>query len=118
MSDIRYSNQPAAHVGGFRAPAFHARSAYLQLRRTLDLVFIVLAAPAALLLTGVCALARLCVMGRPVFFTQNRVGKSGRIFRMHKLRTMCNCDSKAVLATARNDPRITPLGRFLRRSHL
>jgi len=58
------------------------------------------------------------LMGRPVFFVQNRTGKGGRIFRMYKLRTMQCCPSEAVVATLKNDPRVTPFGRFLRLSHL
>jgi lipopolysaccharide/colanic/teichoic acid biosynthesis glycosyltransferase len=57
-------------------------------------------------------------MGRPVFFVQNRTGKGGRIFRMYKLRSMQRCQSGIVVATAINDARVTPFGRFLRLSHL
>ena len=50
----------------------------------------------------------------PVFFRQDRVGHRGRIFRIHKFRTMRVANSGS-LVTQSNDDRITPLGGFLRR---
>lgn len=55
-----------------------------------------------------------------VLYSQTRVGKDGKNFSIHKFRTMIeNAEAKtgAVLAS-KNDPRITPLGNFLRASHL
>jgi exopolysaccharide biosynthesis polyprenyl glycosylphosphotransferase len=67
----------------------------------------------------------------PVFFTQQRVGRGGRLFRIIKFRTMVNgADkrrdellSRSVYGDARlfkvhNDPRMTRVGRFLRRTSL
>src|SRR5206468_10214134 len=56
----------------------------------------------------------------PVLFRQQRVGKGDDIFTVYKFRSMsadAEARTGAVWAT-RNDPRITPLGRFLRRSRL
>lgn len=54
----------------------------------------------------------------PVFFKQKRSGRGGKAFTCYKLRTMrVNNDADAKQATA-TDPRITPIGRFLRRSNL
>jgi len=67
----------------------------------------------------------------PVFFTQERVGRGGRLFRIIKFRTMVNGADKrrdellsrsvygdARLFKVRDDPRMTRLGRFLRRTSL
>lgn len=76
------------------------------------------------------ALLIVATMGRPVLFSQDRTGYRGRSFRMHKFRTMINGaerqrDSLSALnemggpvfkLTA--DPRITPLGTFLRKFSL
>ncbi|HIP70426.1 MAG TPA: sugar transferase, partial [Anaerolineae bacterium] len=66
----------------------------------------------------------------PVFFRQERVGENGRIFRMIKFRTMVpgaekmqteiselNDDGKIIFKHP-NDPRVTRVGRFLRRTSL
>jgi exopolysaccharide biosynthesis polyprenyl glycosylphosphotransferase len=56
----------------------------------------------------------------PVFFKQPRVGRHGKIFEIIKLRTM-NLDaeqSTGPIWAKANDPRITPIGRFLRMTHL
>ncbi|MCM8756786.1 MAG: sugar transferase [Candidatus Omnitrophica bacterium] len=56
----------------------------------------------------------------PVFFRQERVGENGRIFTILKFRTMRNgaeLETGPVWADD-NDPRITGIGRFLRKSHL
>lgn len=50
----------------------------------------------------------------PVFFRQERVGRGGRTFRIHKFRTMRVANSGA-LVTRSDDNRITPLGAVLRK---
>jgi exopolysaccharide biosynthesis polyprenyl glycosylphosphotransferase len=57
--------------------------------------------------------------GRPVFFLQERTGLSGASYRVWKLRTMRR-DAEATGAAwaSDRDPRVLPIGRFLRRSRL
>ncbi len=53
----------------------------------------------------------------PVFFRQKRVGQHGRLFDLYKLRTMTPSEHGPQVTSSR-DERITPLGRFLRRTKL
>ena len=56
----------------------------------------------------------------PIFYSQIRLGLGGRPFRIYKLRTMY-LDSEALTGpcwSTKGDPRVTPVGRFLRRTHL
>ncbi len=57
-------------------------------------------------------------MGRPILFSQERVGLGGRVFKIYKFRSMKNSSASPNIATSRNDQRITPVGRLLRRTHL
>jgi len=100
------------------------------LKRTMDvvggLIGLILAAP----LLGVLAVAVKLNSPGPPFFTQERAGKGGHPFRIVKLRTMVVgaeemlpqlVDLEALPAPAfklRNDPRVTWVGRFLRRTGL
>jgi exopolysaccharide biosynthesis polyprenyl glycosylphosphotransferase len=57
--------------------------------------------------------------GGPVFFAQLRIGQDGRPFRLYKLRTMRYADEGGSQRWAiSDDPRVTSVGRLLRRTHL
>jgi lipopolysaccharide/colanic/teichoic acid biosynthesis glycosyltransferase len=55
----------------------------------------------------------------PVFFRQQRVGRGGQLFRVHKFRTMvANAPERGPALTVGDDARITRVGRWLRHSKL
>lgn len=96
-------------------------------KRTLDLAVTILALfVLSPLLAGIALLIKLTSAG-PVLFRQTRIGKDGTPFSILKFRTMyqdAEARRDALLATSdrtgvcfksRNDPRITPIGRLLRR---
>ena len=88
-------------------------------KRAVDLVlsalFLVVLAPWLLL---IALLIRLGSPG-PALFVQKRVGKNGRIFDMYKFRSMCvEAEKYDHSPTTHNDPRITRIGRYLRRTSL
>jgi exopolysaccharide biosynthesis polyprenyl glycosylphosphotransferase len=96
-------------------------------KRALDLVLTLLALPFATLLTGLIAAAiRLDTPG-PIFFTQDRVGLNGKPFKVYKFRSMIADAAKyhddLIRQTGEdprhpkvaNDPRITRVGRWIRR---
>ncbi|MBC7286441.1 MAG: sugar transferase [Armatimonadetes bacterium] len=88
----------------------------LAVKRAADVVL----AAIGLLLTGPLILALAWLVKRddpgPAFFVQERLGKDGRIFKMYKLRTMVVGAEQmgAGLGIEHEDPRITPVGRWLR----
>ncbi len=90
-----------------------------QASRTLDVVLSFLALLAlAPLLVLVALLIRLDSPG-PVLFRQTRTGLHGRVFRIYKFRTMhVQEDGPEVRQACRADPRVTGVGRILRRTHL
>jgi lipopolysaccharide/colanic/teichoic acid biosynthesis glycosyltransferase len=93
---------------------------YLPIRRLLDfslaLVLTLIATPIVLF---VAVLVRLTSRG-PAFYTQMRTGKNGRAFTIFKIRSMVhNCESlTGPRWTIPGDPRVTPIGWLLRRSHI
>lgn len=85
--------------------------------------FDVLVAGAGLLLTSPILLAAAVAIKLdsrgPVFYSGPRVGRGGRVFQIHKLRSMqTGADAKGPAVTAGDDVRITAVGRVLRRSKL
>jgi putative colanic acid biosynthesis UDP-glucose lipid carrier transferase len=54
----------------------------------------------------------------PAFFKQRRHGWDGRVFEIWKFRTMYLHDGEQVKQATRDDDRITPIGRFLRRTSI
>ena len=103
------------------SPGFRKTTVLLLLKRGLDIVSasigLVVTAPLVLLLA---ALVKLTSPG-PAFYSQQRVGCDGRVFTVHKLRSMCadaERDTGPVWAARHGDTRITPLGSFMRRTRL
>lgn len=100
------------------------------LKRAFDIIIILLFLPLNLIFMLCIALAIWFEESSPTIFTQKRVGENGRIFDIYKFRTMV-VDAENQLHTVvsinaqgqesykhKDDPRITRVGRFLRRTSL
>jgi undecaprenyl-phosphate galactose phosphotransferase len=104
------------------------------IKRTFDLMLTLLFMPFFLPLIGILGLLIKLGSPGPIIFRHTRVGHGGRLFRIYKFRSMYR-DSKErlekLLATdpaskqewttyfkLKNDPRVTPIGRFLRKTSL
>jgi lipopolysaccharide/colanic/teichoic acid biosynthesis glycosyltransferase len=89
------------------------------MKRMMD---VLLAMAAIVLLSPVmlgAALAIVLESGRPVLYRQTRVGLGGREFQMYKFRSMVkNAAAVGPYYTEEGDPRITRVGRFIRRSSI
>ena len=103
------------------------------IKRVLDLTLIVIGSPLWFLCMIAIAVAIKLESKGPVFFTQKRPGRGGKNFRIVKFRTMVNGAGSALqccldnpeyqqewerTGKLRHDPRVTIVGRFLRRTSL
>jgi sugar transferase (PEP-CTERM system associated) len=90
-------------------------------KRLADVVLASLAMIAALPIMGLIAIAVRLTSKGPVFYHQRRVGRHGALFTVHKFRTMrhgAEAESGPVWASKAGDPRLTPIGGWLRRARL
>ena len=92
---------------------------YIRLKRIVDLtlsgIFLIIASP---LMLVVALLIKLDSQG-PIFFTQERLGQKGKPFNIIKFRTMFHgAADNGPLWTDPNDPRITRVGKFIRKLRL
>lgn len=105
---------------------------YLVFKRLIDIVISILALPFLVLLTVIIKIAYLCTGDfHTIFYTQDRIGKNGKIFKIYKYRSMVwNAEEKLQELMKTNskirneytkykklidDPRITKVGKFIRR---
>lgn len=95
------------------------RRHYLRVKRLFDLVLGCVGAIALVLLVPFIVLGNLVGNRGPLLYRQERIGKRGAPFPLVKFRTMRTTEGRSTNAWATpNDPRITPFGRVLRRTHL
>jgi lipopolysaccharide/colanic/teichoic acid biosynthesis glycosyltransferase len=105
--------------------------AYLILKRVVDLLLVILGTPVWLLLIAIISLLIWWEgSGEDIIFTQERTGKGGRRFKMYKFRTMVVGAEEMKVELAHlnelqwpdfkitDDPRITKVGRFLRKTSM
>lgn len=104
---------------------------YIRVKRIMDLTLVIGSSPIWLLVIGLAALAVWIESpGAPVFFTQIRTGRGGKLYRMYKFRSMVPNAEELKEKYAHlnelkwpefkitNDPRVTRSGRVLRRTSI
>ena len=95
------------------------RMLYEHGKRLLDLATAAIALACLAPLFLLLALIVKCTSPGPVFFRQERVGLRGQLFAIYKFRSMyVHASQYEYSPTAGRDPRVTPAGRFLRRTSL
>lgn len=95
----------------------------LRARAAKRLFDIALAGSAVIVLAPLLALVALAILlqdGAPVLFKQRRVGRGNRFFDVYKFRSMRTADSDHAgnQSASRDDDRITPIGRIIRRTSI
>jgi sugar transferase (PEP-CTERM system associated) len=97
----------------------HYREAQLIMKRAVDIVGAIVGLLLTLPFWPFVAVAIKLTSPGPVFYSQQRVGLNGRLFRLHKFRTMyIGAERDGHQWASANDPRVTRLGWYLRRSRL
>lgn len=123
LNSMMLLNHSVSEIGGL--PAIHLNESPLtayptaaitkaMMDRSLALLGILLLAP---LLLGVAAAVKLSSPG-PVLFKQQRHGWNGKVIKVWKFRSMRMHQDAATKQATRDDPRITRVGRFIRRTSI
>ncbi len=128
LQEAVYSKEPAASI--VELNVIRERRMYYVLKRVTDIaVALVLLTLFLPIIPVVTMLIKLDSPG-PIFFRQKRVGKNGRVFEFFKFRSMVSGAENGIGALRslssvdgpvfkiKEDPRVTRVGRFLRRSSL
>ncbi|MFN8530235.1 MAG: sugar transferase [Anaerolineae bacterium] len=137
FDDLGLGEESEAWVFYANPESAAARSLYNGVKRWIDLSLAMLILPFALPVMGIVALLIYLYDRGPIFFVQERTGMGGKRFKMYKFRTMvvdaekmlvkladqglAKLDSNGKLAEPlklARDPRITPIGRILRKTSL
>lgn len=116
------------------AEALPSRLFLYRSKRVIDIILILLSLPVTLPILGVISFVVLLSTPGPIFYSHRRLGRNGDFFSMWKFRTMCENSAEVLeeyLARhpqartewsrthkLRYDPRVTAVGRFLRRYSL
>ncbi|PWK76860.1 sugar transferase [Aminobacter sp. AP02] len=135
MADVNFRPQIHDLTGDDTRPGRQHRSGYIELgaKRAFDVAATLLLAPIALVIVGLIA-AAIRLSGGTAFYGQPRLGKDGKVFTLWKLRSMVpNADKRLEehlrsdptarvewdrTQKLRSDPRITPIGWYLRKYSL
>ena len=121
VSDIYLQNAKIFQLNDkflFRYPCLEIQGIKKAVKRGMDIVIsailLIIFSPAM----GAIALAVKLTDKGPVFYTQNRVSRNGKEFKMYKFRSMkVNAEAGGARMASREDSRITPVGRIIRNIH-
>lgn len=119
ISDILLKSAESLHT--FDTPLLLSRNTGLNfeqqlIKRIMDIivsaVILIISSPALI----ITALLIKQYDGGPVFFTQDRCTKDGKVFKIYKFRSMIvNAEESGIIPAIDRDPRITPIGRVIRK---
>ena len=92
---------------------------YLLVSRIIDVLFSLVGLSFGLFFLPIILIGNLIGNRGTLFYTQERIGKNGKPFRIFKYRTMVkNAEANGAVFTTINDARITAFGKFLRKTRL
>ena len=92
---------------------------YLSFVRLIEIMFSILGLLISLVFIPIIFLCNIFANKGSLFYTQERVGKNGAIFKIYKFRTMTeNSETNGAVFAVHNDKRVTPFGKFMRKSRI
>ncbi len=111
------------HYGGRRTMVVSVEPLHIRQRIAKRLFDLAVAVPLLVILSPILLATTLAIRLEskgPALFVQARIGQNNRIFRIFKFRSMYvdQCDSNANRLTTRDDPRITRVGNFIRKTSI
>ncbi len=132
---ILLKDEEEAEIGAITANVKQKNIAFRFIKRTFDIIGSIIGIILILPITMLVFILNICTgEGGSIFYTQTRIGKNGKHFKMYKFRTMCkNADKilKTILEEnedlkkefeetrkLKNDPRVTKTGKILRKTSL
>ena len=135
ISDFDYINELITYTDISKYKSKVKRTIEKIIRRSMDIIGGIVGSIALIPLTLFIYTANLISKDKgPIFYTQERIGKDGKIFKMYKYRSMVvGADEKLVeylenneearkeykeYKKLKNDPRITKIGKFIRKTSL
>lgn len=132
--DFKYAKIHVSDIGTLPMITLHTvslNSVQHLLKRIMDIIGAVVGVIISIPIGIVVAIAIKINSKGPIFFAQNRVGRNGRIFKFYKFRSMCvdaeqrkeelKADNEiacGMMFKIKEDPRITSVGKFLRKTSL
>jgi len=135
MSDFDYINELITYTDISKYKSKIKRKIEYIIRRSIDIAGGIVGTIALVPLTAIVYVANIVSKDKgPLFYTQERIGKDGKIFKMYKYRSMVVGADEILLKyleeneearneykeykKLKNDPRITKVGKFLRKTSL
>ena len=98
---------------------YNNRSFYKLIHRLFDLFFGTIGMLCMILILPFVIIINVFANRGPLFYTQERVGQHGKVFKIFKLRSMVvNAEKNGAVWAQKNDTRITRFGKFLRKTRL
>jgi exopolysaccharide biosynthesis polyprenyl glycosylphosphotransferase len=109
----------AAANEDFRNKAFIHKFMYRAIKRSIDVLFALIGLIMSIPIIVIAFIFIKLETEGPIIYIQERVGKDGCTFLIYKLRTMyCDAEKDGIQWAQKNDPRVTKVGRFLRRTRI
>lgn len=130
---LKINEKTVRNISGYHVLTFSSKlfdETQLYLKRLMDIVGGVIGCILTVFLTILIAPAIMIESPGSIFFSQTRIGRNGRRFRIYKFRSMypnaeqklaelaMNNEMKGHMFKIENDPRVTRIGRFLRKTSL